>query len=204
MTEWILEFIQTWGALGVALLMFVENIFPPIPSEVVLPLAGYRASQGDLSVIVGLIAGTAGSIAGVTLWYYAGRLVGTDRLKRLAGRHGRWLTLTPRDVDRANAWFDRHGGKAVLFGRLVPGVRTMISIPAGVCGMPLGRFLAMSTLGSFLWSAVLIFSGWFLGAGFEQVEAWISPVGNVVIGAAILIYIYRVVTFTGQVKPPVD
>ena len=204
MTDWILEFIRAWGALGVGVLMFVENIFPPIPSEVVLPLTGYRASQGDLSAVAALFAATIGSLVGVTLWYYAGRLVGTERLKRWAGRHGRWLTLTPRDVDRANAWFDRHGGKAVLIGRLFPGVRTLISIPAGVCEMPLGRFLAMTAIGSFAWNSVLISSGWFLGAGFEQVEQYVSPVGNVLIGLAVLIYIYRVVTFSGQVEPPVD
>lgn len=202
MTSWVESLIQSWGALGVAFLMFLENIFPPIPSELVLPLAGYRASQGDLSLVVALVAGTIGSVAGVTLWYFAGRLIGTDRLKRFARKHGRWLTLTPQEIDKASDWFARHGGKAVLLGRLVPAVRTLISIPAGVCGMSLGRFLILTAIGTLAWSTLLILAGYALGASFEQVGTYVSPVGNVIIGLAILIYLYRVVTFRKHVKRP--
>ena len=202
MTDWVEELIGEWGALGVAFLMFLENVFPPIPSEVVLPLAGYRASQDGLSLVLTLVAGSAGSLLGVTLWYYAGRWVGTRRLKRFARRHGRLLTLTPQEIDRVNDWFDRHGGKAVLFGRLVPGVRSLISIPAGVCGMSLRRFLILSAVGTGIWSAALILAGFWLGREFERIEIYLSPAGNVVIGGALVIYLYRALTFRRHVKRP--
>lgn len=204
MTDWIEQLIDTLGAFGVGLLMFVENVFPPVPSEVVLPLAGYRASQGDLSVALALIGGTLGSVIGVTLWYFAGRWLGADRLKRFAERHGRWLTLTPKDIDDVGDWFDRHGGKAVLIGRLVPGVRSLISIPAGICGMPLTRFLILTAIGTSAWNAVLIYAGFTLGDRFERVHTYMSPVGNVILGAALIYYLYRVVTFDRRVRRDKD
>ena len=202
MTSWVEGLIESWGALGVALLMFLENIFPPIPSELVLPLAGYRASQGDLSLVMALVAGTAGSVLGVTIWYYLGRWIGMDRLKHFARKRGRLLTLTPQEIDHAADWFGRHGGKAVLLGRLVPAVRTLISIPAGVCGMPLWYFLLLTTLGTAGWSTLLILAGYALGSSFEQVETYVSPVGNVIIGIAVLYYLYRVFTFRRHVARP--
>jgi membrane protein DedA with SNARE-associated domain len=198
-TAWIEGLIESWGAAGVAVLMFLENVFPPIPSELVLPLAGYKASQGHLSLPLALAAGTIGSLAGVTLWYLAARAVGTAGMKHFAGKHGRLLTLTPGDIDKVNDWFGRHGGKAVLIGRLVPGIRTLISIPAGVCGMSLTRFLLLSAIGTAAWSTLLILAGHTLGKEFDRVENWVSPVGNVVLAGAILYYLYRVITFRRHV-----
>lgn len=202
MTSWVEGMIESWGAAGVALLMFLENIFPPIPSEVVLPLAGYRASQGDLNPVLALAAGIVGSVIGVTIWYYAGRWVGTDRLKSFAQKHGRFLTLTPREIDKVNGWFGKHGGKAVLLGRLVPGIRTLISIPAGVCGMTLRRFLILTTIGTTVWSSMLFVAGYALGSSFDKIQSYVSPVGNVIIGGAVLYYLYRVVTFRRHVPRP--
>jgi membrane protein DedA with SNARE-associated domain len=203
-TAWIEGLIESWGAAGVAVLMFLENVFPPIPSELVLPLAGYKAAEGHLSLPLALAAGTIGSLAGVTLWYLAARAVGTAGLKHFARKHGRLLTLTPGDIDKVNEWFGRHGGKAILIGRLVPGVRTLISIPAGVCGMSLTRFLLLSAVGTAAWSTVLILAGHTLGKEFDRVESWVSPVGNVVLGGAMLYYLYRVITFRRHVDPPSD
>ncbi len=202
MTDWVESFIENWGALGVALLMFLENVVPPIPSEVVLPLAGYRASEGDLALVLALVAGTLGSILGTTLWYYAGRWIGTERLKAFARRHGRLLTLTPQEIDKVDAWFRRHGGKAILIGRLVPGIRSLISIPAGVCGMSFRRFLTLTAIGTAAWSTLLIVAGYTLGEGFERVGHYVSPIGNVIIGGALVIYVYRVLTFRRHVKRP--
>lgn len=202
MTSWVESMIESWGSFGVALLMLLENVFPPIPSEVVLPLAGYRASQGDLNPFLAVAAGTLGSLVGVTVWYYAGRWVGTEGLKAFAQKHGRLLTLTPAEIDKVDAWFTRYGGRAVLFGRLVPGVRTLISIPAGVSGMTLRRFLVLSTIGTAAWSGLLIAAGWLLGHEFETVQSYVSPVGNVIIGGALAYYLYRVVTFRNEVKRP--
>jgi membrane protein DedA with SNARE-associated domain len=198
-TEWIQGLIESWGAAGVALLMFLENLFPPIPSEVVLPIAGYQASQGHLSLPAAVLAGTAGSLAGVTLWYLAGRWLGTGRLKRFARRHGRWLTLTPDDIDKVGEWFGHHGGKAVLVGRMVPGVRTLISIPAGVTGMSPLRFLVLSGVGTAVWSSGLIVAGHALGERFDEVETYLGPVGNAVIAGVVVYYLYRLATFRRRV-----
>ena len=202
MTSWVQGLIDSWGALGVAVLMFLENLFPPNPSELVLPLAGYRASQGELSIVMTLIAGTIGSVLGVTIWYYAGRWLGMDRLKDFSRKHGRWLTLTPQEIDHAGDWFERHGGKAVLLGRLVPAIRTLISIPAGVCGMSLTRFLILTTIGTAIWSTVLIMAGYWLGSSFSEIQTYVSVAGNVIIAVALLYYLYRVLTFRRHVARP--
>ena len=199
MTGWIESLVQDWGAAGVGLLMFLENLFPPIPSEVVLPLAGYEASAGHLSLAAAFAGGVLGSLAGLTPWYFAARALGKARLKQFARRHGRLLTLTPEDIDDADDWFDRHGGKAVLLGRLVPGVRTLISVPAGLSAMPLPRFLLLSGIGTALWSTLLLGAGYVLGDRFDRVDAWVSPVGNLVLGAALAYYLYRVATFKRRV-----
>lgn len=200
MTQWIEQLVQDWGAAGVAFLMFLENVFPPIPSEVVLPLTGYRVSEGDLSFAAALVAGSAGSLLGVTLWYLGARWLGSRRTKQFARRHGRLLTLTPEDIDDANQWFAKHGTGAVLIGRLVPGIRTLISIPAGICGMGLGRFLLYSSIGTTLWSALLLSAGYYLGEAFDRVDAYVSPVGNIIMIALIAWYLYRVITFHRHVR----
>src|SRR3546814_5794331 len=129
MFDWIVAAIERTGYLGIALLMLAENLFPPIPSELIMPLAGFTAAQGNLSFPLLVAAGTTGSLLGAVFWYIIGRWLGCDRLKRWADRHGRWMTMSPEDVDKAAEWFGRHAGKAVLFGRLVPAVRTLLSVP---------------------------------------------------------------------------
>ncbi len=197
MFDWITGFVERGGYLGIALLMFLENVFPPIPSELIMPLAGFTAARGELSLVGIIIAGSVGSLAGGLLWYGIGRWLGLDRLKRFAARHGRWLTLSPEEIDGAQAFFNRHGGKAVFLGRLVPGVRTLISVPAGIVAMPLPAFLLWSGLGTVLWTALLAGAGYLLQSQYAAVEAWLGPVSNVIVGAAVLLYLYRVVTFRG-------
>ena len=175
--------------------MLAENVFPPIPSEVILPLAGYTAAQGRGSLWVVAIAGTLGSAAGAVLWYYVGRWIGIDRLKRFAARHGRWLTLTPVEVDHVDRWFDRYGRRAVLFGRMVPGVRTLISVPAGVSGMPLGPFLVSTLAGSAIWTVILVLAGYELGERYSQVASVIEPISNAVLALAAIWYLWRVAMF---------
>lgn len=200
MTEWIEAIIRDWGPAGVAFLMFVENLFPPLPSEVVLPLAGYRVAEGDLSLLSALIAGSAGSLAGVTLWYLAALWLGARRMQRFARKRGRWLTLTPDDLDKVNAWFATHGSAAVLVGRLVPGIRTLISIPAGICGMPPARFLLFSAIGTAIWSTALLLAGYYLGEHFERVDAYVGPIGDTVLVVLLAWYLYRVATFGRRVE----
>jgi membrane protein DedA with SNARE-associated domain len=195
MFDWITEFVETSGYLGVALLMFAENAFPPIPSELIMPLAGFTAARGELSLALVIVAGVVGSVAGTLLWYYIGRWLGLTRLKGFAARHGRWLTLSPSELDEAQGFFSRHCGKAVFFGRLVPALRTLISIPAGIIGMSLPRFLLYSTLGTLLWTTLLAGAGYLLEAQYRAVEQWLNPITSLILGAALVLYVYRVVTF---------
>jgi membrane protein DedA with SNARE-associated domain len=194
--EWITAFLARTGYPGVALLMLAENVFPPIPSELIMPLAGYAAARGALRLPLVVAAGTLGSVLGTLPWYFAGRWLGTERLKRLAGRHGRWLTLSPVDVDRAQAAFDRHCGKAVLLGRLVPAVRTLISAPAGIARMSLPRFLAYSAAGSAIWSGALAVAGHALGADHARVARFLGPVSNGIVLVVVIAYLWRVVRWS--------
>ena len=124
MIEVLSQLIARGGYPGIVLLTFIETIFPPLPSEIFMPMAGYVASRGSLSLAGVIIAGTLGSLAGALFWYAVGRAIGLDRARALAARHGRWLTIRPADIDRGNAWFLRYGGAVVLFGRMIPGIRS--------------------------------------------------------------------------------
>lgn len=195
MADWVVSIMEDGGYAMVAALMFLENVFPPIPSELVMPLAGYTAHQGDLNIWLVVLSGSLGSLTGALFWYYAGLWLGCYRLKRFARRHGRLLTLTPDEIDKADAWFDTHGGKAVFFGRLIPTVRTLISIPAGISDMTLRRFLIYTAAGTVLWTAMLAFAGWFLGSQFGVVGVYLGPASNMIAAGLVLWYLYRVVTF---------
>lgn len=189
------ELIARGGYAGIILLTFLETIFPPLPSELFMPMAGYVASRGTLTLPGVIAAGTLGSLAGAWFWYAVGRAIGLDRARQLAARHGRWLTVQPQDIDRSHAWFDRHGGAVVLFGRMVPAIRSLISIPAGVAHMPLGRFLALTTLGTTIWTSVLMTAGFVLGADYGRVATWAEPFSSFVVAALIGIYVVRLVRF---------
>ncbi|MHA6325917.1 DedA family protein [Roseivivax sp. CAU 1753] len=195
MSGWITQFLSDNGYWAVALFMFIENVFPPIPSEIVMPLAGYTASTTGRSLVLMILAGLAGSVAGALFWYWIGIRIGTSGLRRVARRYGRWLTLTPSDVDKADGWFDRHGHKAVFAGRLIPGVRTLISVPAGLSEITFRRFMIYTTLGTALWTTALTLAGWELGQNYEAVASYMGPVSNVIIAGMVLWYLYRVVTF---------
>jgi membrane protein DedA with SNARE-associated domain len=201
MFDRITGLVEQTGYLGIALLMLAENLFPPIPSELIMPLAGFAAARGELGMVGVVAAGTAGALAGALFWYHVGRRVGLERLKRWAAGHGRWLTVSPDDVDRAAAWFDRHGGAAVLVGRLVPAVRTLISVPAGVAGMALPRFLACSAVGTALWTALLAVTGYLLGEQHQKVGDYLDPVSNAILALLALGYLYRVATFRRHGAP---
>ena len=178
MFEWITSVIARLGYFGVATLTFLENLFPPIPSELVIPLAGFVAAQGGLRLSLVIVMGSVGSLAGALVWYGIGKRVGEQRLRTWVARHGRWLTLSAQDVDRAQDWFRRHGAAAVFFGRLMPGVRTFVSLPAGFSSMPLGGFLLYSALGTAMWTAALAYAGVMLQANFTLVGDYIDVVTN--------------------------
>ncbi|HEY9739549.1 MAG TPA: DedA family protein [Coleofasciculaceae cyanobacterium] len=173
--------MTSMGYVGIALLMFAENLFPPIPSELIMPLAGFTVAQGKMNLVLAVVAGLVGTMLGALPWYYAGKLLGEERLKSLADKYGKWITLSSRDIDKADNWFDRHGAKAVLFCRLVPGVRTLISLPAGLSEMSLVPFLIYSTIGSALWIFALTYAGYLLGDNYDRVDEYLGPVSKIVL-----------------------
>lgn len=194
MKDWINSIMQTMGYPGVVLLMFLENLFPPIPSELIMPAAGFAASSGGLTLWGAILAGIAGSVLGQLPLYYLGRVVGRRRLKRWADRHGRWLMVSAASIDRADAWFSRHGNAAVFYCRVVPGVRSYISIPAGVAKMNLASFLAWTTLGTTIWTSLLTTAGYLLGRNYERVSQWLGPLSTVItlgIIVAIIVWVVR-------------
>lgn len=195
MSDFVRTLVEEWGPLGVGFLMFLENVFPPIPSEVILPLAGYAAGSGKASMPMLLLGGVVGSIAGTALWFVAGLWLGKEGLKAFAARRGRWLTLSPEDIESTDAWFDRHGGKTVLLGRLLPAVRTLISVPAALSGMSWTRFLIYTSIGTTLWSTALVFAGYWLGSNYSLVSDWLAPVSTGVVVILVAGYLYRVATF---------
>jgi len=196
--DFITEFMQNSGYFGVFALMALENIFPPIPSELIMPFAGFVAARGDLSVVGVLIAGTAGSVAGALPWYYAGKVYGKERLEKLADKHARWLTVTHGDIEHAMEAFEKHGRKVVLLGRLIPAIRTLISVPAGLAKMPLAQFLLFSTVGSLLWTGILTGAGYLLESQYERVADYVDPVSKAVLIGLVGWYLYRVATFKSR------
>jgi membrane protein DedA with SNARE-associated domain len=195
MFEWILHVIEVGGYGGIFTLMVLENVFPPIPSEVILPLAGYSVATDGMSLLSVIMVATLGTVVGTMPWYIAGRVFGARRLKALSVRYGRWLTLSPSDIEAAEAWFQTHGKRAVLFGRLIPTVRTLISVPAGIAHLPLPTFLLYSFVGSLLWTSLLTYLGFILGNQHERVAEYLNPVSDLVILVIVAVYLYRVVTF---------
>jgi membrane protein DedA with SNARE-associated domain len=192
MVDWITQIISATGYLGIFLLMLAENIFPPIPSELIMPLAGFVAGKGELHPLLVGLAGSGGSALGALLWYYVGKWLGKERVCHVAARYGRWMTLDEKEVNRALTWFERHGGKAVFGGRLVPAVRTLISVPAGIAHMALGPFLLASTSGTIIWTGCLTTAGVLLKNEYELVSHYVDGVSQILLGLIVLTYLYRV------------
>jgi membrane protein DedA with SNARE-associated domain len=181
-TGWVIDVIDAIGEVGVGVLVLLENLIPPIPSELVLPLAGFRAHEGQMNVVLAWLAATIGSLTGALILYEMGALVGYDRLYELAGRRS-FVVLSRSDLERGERFFQRHGGKVVLFGRCVPLVRSIVSIPAGLIRMPLPRFVVYTVIGSGVWNAAFIGAGWVLDDNYDRVQGWVQPVGLVVLFA---------------------
>lgn len=188
MEDRVTDIIESFGYIGIAFMIALETVFPPIPSEIILPLAGFTAGQGKLSLVGVIIAATLGSVAGALLLYALGRWFGQERLYWVVERYGRYLMLKQSDIDKANNWFERYSGKAVAIGRLVPVVRSLVSIPAGLTGMPLPMFVLYTALGSAVWNSVLIGAGYQLGSRWEEVEQYVGYLQYaVILGAAALV-----------------
>ncbi|WP_338721404.1 DedA family protein [Devosia sp. XK-2] len=195
MTEWIIQIITDLGYVGIFLVMLAESIFPPIPSELIIPFAGFAAANGDLNLAGVLATATLGAVVGMLPWYFVGRLFGLARVRWLADRYGRLMTMNAEEIDVAVAFFRRYGPIIVLFGRLMPIIRTLISIPAGLAAMPLPLFLLASTAGALVWNTFLTLAGYILHEHYELIEVVLDPLSYVVLAAVVLIYLFRVITW---------
>jgi membrane protein DedA with SNARE-associated domain len=183
--ERVIDIIERFGYAGIALLIALETVFPPLPSEIILPLGGFTASRGDLTLWGVMLAATFGSVTGALVLYGVGRWFGQERLYWLVDRYGRYVMLKQSDIDKANDWFERYSGKAVIIGRLVPVVRSLVSIPAGMTKMSLPVFIVYTTLGSALWNGILVGAGYILGDNWEEVEQYVGYLQYAVILGAI-------------------
>lgn len=188
---WVIGLMETLGAPGAGLAIALENLFPPLPSEAILPLAGFTAAKGDLSLTAVLIWTTVGSVVGAVALYAVGAMLGEERMMRLAAR----LPLIKlSDIEKTQAWFARHGRKTVFFGRMIPIFRSLISIPAGVTRMPMATFLLFTTLGSAIWNTVFVLAGYYLGENWSVVEDYAGVLSNVVIVLVAVAVVWFVVS----------
>jgi len=181
MEQWIIDVISAFGYLGIFLLMVAENVFPPIPSEVIVPVAGLAVGAGRLSLILVVLVALAGTLIGNLPWFVLARMLGRDRFVALTARYGRFAAVKASDVEAAIDWFDRHGTKAVLIGRFAPGVRTLISVPAGLSVMPFGTFLLLSAIGSTIWIGLLLAAGMILHSNWRLLADILGPLGKVLL-----------------------
>lgn len=180
---WAVQLMEGLGGPGAGLAIAIENLFPPIPSEVILPLAGFTASRGDFTLFEALAWTTLGSIVGALVLYALGRWLGRDRMRAIVSR----VPLVKlSDVDRTEAWFVRHGSKAVFFGRMIPIFRSLISIPAGIERMPVLRFTALTAAGSLIWNSIFVLSGYFLGENWAAVEPYADVLQKIVIVGVVI------------------
>ena len=193
MFDWVARVIERLGYLGIAGLTLLENVVPPIPSEVVVPMAGFVAAGGKLDFWLVVVAASAGALAGAVGWYWVARSIGNKRLRAWVDSHGRWVTLTCDSIDKAQDWFDRRGAWAVFLGRLVPGVRTFVSIPAGFAEMPFLPFLTYSALGTALWTIGLAWAGTVLESNHDKVGDYVNAASNVLFAAFVVYLAWRYV-----------
>lgn len=182
MSGWIEDVIGAFGPFGLAALMVLENLFPPIPSEVVLPLAGFLVGRGELGFLEALVASTLGSLAGALVLYALGRWGG----RGFVLRYGAALRVKEADLERAERWFERYDEVVVFFGRMVPGLRSVVSIPAGTLRMPLLRFALLTAAGAAVWDALLLALGWYLGVNWSRVAGVVGPISTVVLAIALI------------------
>ena len=192
MIEWVTGVVAAGGWPGVLVLMFLENLFPPIPSEVIMPLAGFAAARGQMSLVLAVLAGIAGTLLGNAFWYELSRGVGSRRIRPLFARYGRWFAVDDKDFDKAEQVLRKYGPVALFFGRLLPGVRTVISIPAGLAHIPRHVFYLWTALGSAVWISFLAGAGYLLKDHYDRVEGWLEPLSYVVIAAIIGTYAWHI------------
>lgn len=192
MENWITDFMEQFGYLGILLLIALENLFPPIPSEVILTFGGFMTTNTSLTPVGVIVVATLGSLIGAIILFYIGHLLGVERLERIVDRWGRMLRVKKEDIRKADAWFDKYGYWAVFLCRMVPLIRSLISLPAGMSGMKLVPFLFFTTLGTLIWNTILVTIGAAVGDNWEQIVAFMDVYSNVayaLIALAVLIVV---------------
>jgi len=190
MTDWIISIMEQLGYFGIALLMFLDNVFPPIPSEVIMPSAGFAASKGQLLLSGVIIAGSFGSLLAAALLYWVGRKIPNQSIFNWVDRYGKYLFIKSEDVKKALDWFEKYGHRVVFFGRMVPAVRSLISIPAGMSHMPFWKFMLYSSVGSIIWTTFLACVGYYFGNNIELMHQIFSRVGYMIIGIVLNLVAY--------------
>lgn len=195
MHDWVIQLIDWGGYFGVFLLMLLETMFPPIPSELILPLAGMRAAQGPLGLGGVILFATAGAMLGNFLWYLFARAIRPERFRYFIDHYGRWLAIDWRDVEKVQRHFDNYGAWIVMVGRVLPALRTFISVPPGLLRMPVWRYLFWSTIGTGAFSAALALGGYMLGLSFEGAEKIVGPITVAMLAAGLLWYVWRQLTW---------
>ena len=185
-TEWIISIMEQLGYFGIALLMFLDNVFPPIPSEIIMPSAGYTASQGQLLLSGVIVAGCIGSLVAAALLYWIGYLFNHDAIFRFVDRYSKYLFIQSEDVKKSLLWFEKYGHRIVFLGRMIPAVRSLISIPAGMSRMPFWKFMLYSSLGTIIWTTFLAYVGFYFGENQALMQQIFSQVGYVIITIVIL------------------
>ena len=190
---------QWVGYLTILFAMFLENVIPPIPSELIMPLGGFYVSQGQLDFLPVVLAGLVGTVLGALPWYGIGRLVNEERIERWLERNGRWIGIDPKELARSRRWFNRYGISLIFWGRLVPGIRTLISVPAGVELMPISPFLIWTTAGSLIWTLFLTTTGFYLGDNYSNIEQWINPVSRIFKVLIVFILSYAFISLTYKI-----
>ncbi|MEI4769896.1 DedA family protein [Psychrobacillus sp. FJAT-51614] len=197
MEAWISDWMSQYGYFGVFFLILIENIFPPIPSEVILTLGGFMTTTTTMTKIGIIIASTSGSVVGAAILYWIGSLLDVERLEKIVQKYGKILRLSIKDIHKADAWFDKYGVWAVFFGRLVPLVRSLISIPAGMSKMKFGLFLLFTTLGTLIWNTVLVSVGAAVGENWNEIVGYMDIYSNIVyiilaiVGIAFLVWYFK-------------
>ena len=195
MSDWIIRLIEQSGYLGIGFLMFLETVFPPVPSEVIMSVAGVTAGKGKLDIYGVIASGTAGAMLGNIVWYLAARALGVERLRPFVAKYGRWLTLDWREIERAEKWFARYGTFFVCMGRLLPTVRSLVSVPAGLLRMRFKSFFIASTVGTAAWTAILAAAGYQLQQNVTDVGEFIGPISNAIIAVLVGGYFWRLWRF---------
>ena len=195
MADWVVKLIEQTGYLGVGFLMFLETIFPPIPSEVIMPVAGIAAAKGQMTLPWVIASGTTGAMLGNIVWYLAARALGIIRLRPFIEKHGRWLTMSWHEVERAERWFRDYGSFFVFLGRMLPTVRSLVSVPAGLLKMRFKTFLIASTIGTAGWTTMLAYAGFKLRENFTDIDEWLGPVSNAIILTLAAGYLWRLWTY---------